>query len=113
VKNVSFTYLIIVGVSASIAAFCFYLVYLGINAQSKAAWLFAAFGFMCSVLPVSALIRVLASKSDFFARIDKAISPKPKEPRGVRFVPHWMMLIAMIVIALIILSVFCLLVFQL
>jgi magnesium-transporting ATPase (P-type) len=104
-KNISFTYLMIVGVSAAVAAFCFYLVYLGVNAQSQGAWLFAAFGLLFSVLPVSALIRILASRSDFFARVDKAVSPRPKEPQGVRFVPHWMMLIAMIVIALIVISV--------
>ncbi|MEK6699663.1 MAG: hypothetical protein AABZ10_11560 [Nitrospirota bacterium] len=105
-KKMSFFYLMFAGLSAAIAAFCFYLVSLAVNAQqSSGAWLFAAFGLLFSVLPAFALIRLLASKSEFFARIDKAISPEPAEPQGVRFGPHWMMMIAMIVIALIIISV--------
>lgn len=105
-KNISFQYLMVAGVSAVIAAFCFYLVYLVANEQqSSGAWLFAAFGLLFSVLPAFALIRILASKSDFFARIDKATSPKPAEPQGTRFTPHGMMMLAMIVIALIIISV--------
>ena len=105
-KKMSFEYLMFAGVSAAIAAFWFYMVYLALNEQqSNGAWFFAAFGFLFSVLPAFALIRILASKSEFFARIDKTISPKPAEPQGVRFGPHWMMMIGMIVIALIIISV--------
>ena len=105
-KNISFGYLMFAGVSAAIAAFCFFMVYLAVNArQSGGSWLFAAFALLFSVLPAFALVRILASKSDFFARIDKAISPRPAEPRGARFVPHWIMMTAMIAVALIILSV--------
>jgi magnesium-transporting ATPase (P-type) len=105
VKNISFTYLMFAGGSAAIAAFCWYLVYLAVNAQeSGGAWLFAAFGLLFSVLPVFALIRILASRSDLFARLDKTISPQPAGPQRVQFAPHWMLLLAMIVMALIIVS---------
>jgi magnesium-transporting ATPase (P-type) len=106
VKKMSFFYLMFAGLSAATAAFCFYLVSLVVNTQqSSGAWLFAAFGLLFSVLPAFALIRLLASKSVFFARIEKIISPEPAEPQDVRFGPHWMMLIGMIVIALIVISV--------
>ncbi len=105
-KNMSFAYLTFAGVSAAVAAFCLYMTSLAVTAhESQGAWLFAAFGLLFTVLPAFALIRLLASKSEFFARIEKTISPKPAEPQGVRFGPHWMMMIAMIVIALIIISV--------
>jgi len=105
-KNISFTYLVFAGVSAAIAGLCFYLVYLAVNAQpSNGSWLFAAFGLLFSVLPAFALVRLLASTSELFARIDRTISPKPAEPQKVSFGPHWMMLIGMIVIALIIIAV--------
>ena len=105
-KNISFAYLMYAGVSAAIAACSFYMVYLAVSEQpSSGAWLFAAFGFFFSVLPASALIRILASISELFGRLDRAISPKPAESPCTRFAPHWMMLIAMIVMALIILSV--------
>ncbi len=104
-KNISFEYLLFAGLSAAIAAFCFYLACLGLSEQqSNGAWLFAAFGLLFSVLPAFALIRILSSKSDFFARIDTAISPRPPEHQGVRFPPHWMMMIWMIVIALIVIA---------
>lgn len=105
-KDISFEYLLFAGLSAAIAAFCFYLACPGLSAQqSNGAWLFAAFGLLFSVLPALALIRILSSKFEFFARIDKKISPRPAEPQGVRFGPHWMMMIGMIVIALIVISV--------
>jgi magnesium-transporting ATPase (P-type) len=105
-KHISFAYLMSAGVSAAIAAFCFYLMSLAaIEKPSGGAWLFAAFGLLFSVLPAFVLIRILASRSELFARIDRTISPKPAEPHGVRFGPHWMMMIGMIVIVLIIISV--------
>lgn len=104
-KNVSFAYLMFAGASAAIAAFCFYLVYLAISTRSDGAWLFAAVGLLFSVLPFFALIKVLASRSAFFARIEKAISPEHAEPQGTRFAPHWMLLIGMIAVALLIISV--------
>lgn len=103
-KNISFTYLVCAGVSAAIAACSFYLVYLAVAGQSNGAWFFGAVGLLFGVLPAFALIKILASKSGFFARIDKRISPEPAEPQGARFAPHWMMLIGMIVIALFIIS---------
>ena len=104
-KNLSFAYLTFAAVSAAAAAFSFYMVYLAVTTQSNGAWLFTAFGLMFSVLPVSALVRVLADRSELFARLDKAISPPPKEFQGTRFAPHWMMLIGMIVLAAIVLYV--------
>ena len=98
-KNVSFEYLMVAGLSAAAAAFCFYVVYL----DSFKAWGFAAFGLLFSVLPALALIRILASQAGFFARIDQKIRTAPAERHG--FGPHWMMWIGMIAIALIIISV--------
>jgi len=105
-KNISFAYLMFAGVSAAAAAFSFYMVSLAAGEQpANGVWLFAAFGVFFSVLPASALVRMLAPRSAFFSRIDRVISPKPAEPQGTRFAPHWMMLIAMIVMALVIVSV--------
>ncbi|MGI8618979.1 MAG: hypothetical protein ACR2L6_07795 [Gemmatimonadaceae bacterium] len=105
-KNISFEYLMISGLSAAAAAFCFYMVRLALNEQqSSEAWLFAASGLLFSVLPALLLIRILASKSEFFARIERTISPKRAEAQGVRFVPHWMMMMGMIVVALVVISV--------
>jgi hypothetical protein len=101
-KNISIAYLVSAGVSALLAAFCFYLVYLAVGAQDSGAWLFAAFGLLFTVLPAFALLRLLASRSALFARIDKAVSPGPGAPQAAGFAPHRMLLLAMIVIALII-----------
>ena len=102
----SFAYLVFAGLSAAIAAFSFYVAYLAINGpQSSGVWLFGAFGLLFSILPIFALIRILAGKSAFFARVDAAISPKPAEPEGVKFGPHWMMMLAMVMVAFIVISI--------
>jgi uncharacterized membrane protein len=104
-KNVTFEYLMFAALSAAIAAFCFYtMIFVILEQQSEGVWLFAAIGLLFSVLPAFALIRVLATRFELFARIDKAISPKPAEARDTHFGPHWMMLLGMIVIALLIVS---------
>ena len=104
-KSLSFTYLTIAGVSAAIAAFCFYMGYLAFTGQQSGGWFFIAMGFLFGVLPSFALVRIFASKSRFFARIDKAISPEPEKTQGTHFGPHWMMMLSMIVFVLLIISV--------
>ena len=104
-KNVTTAYLAFAGVSGLAAAVSWYLVYLAVSTESDGAWLFAAFGLLFSVLPASAMVRVLADRSELFARLDKVISPPPTEPRGTRFAPHWMMLISMVVMGLIVIYV--------
>lgn len=104
-QNISFAYLMFAAVSAAAAAFAFYVAYLAGSGDSGGAWLFAAFGLLFSVLPAFALVRILALRSAFFDRLDRAISLKSAEPQGTRFAPHSMILIAMIVMALIVLSV--------
>jgi hypothetical protein len=105
-KKMSFTYLMFATLSAAIAAFYFYTMFMVINEQpDKGAWLFATMGILFSILPAFALIRVLAEWSEFFARIYKSISPKPAESENTRFGPHWMLMLGMIVFALLIISV--------
>jgi hypothetical protein len=105
VKNISFACLTFAGLSAAIAAFCFYTaVFVILEQQGKGVWLFAAIGLLFSVLPTFALVKMLAARFECFARIDKAISPKPADARDTHFGPHWMLLLGMIVIALLIIS---------
>ncbi len=104
-KNLSIAYLVSAGVSAAIAASCFYLVSLASAAHAAGSWTFAGFGLLFSLLPLSALVRMLASRSELFARVDRALSPGAPETRTPRFAPHRAMLLAMLVLALIIMSV--------
>jgi hypothetical protein len=104
-KNISFAYLTFAGLSAAVAAFCFYTaIFVILEQQGEGVWLFAAMGLLFSVLPSFALIRVLGARYEFFARIDKAISPRPADSRDTHFGPHWMMLLGMIAIGILIIS---------
>lgn len=99
-KKLSPTSLLFSGISAAIAGCCWSLVYLAATSHSGGGWLFAAFGFLFSVLPIFALVRVLATRVEAFARLARLLSPESREEQAVSFGPHRMLLLGMIVIAL-------------
>lgn len=89
-------------ISALIAGFCLYLVYLSVVVSDTSAghWLFVAFATLFLVVPLFAVVELLARPFPVFARLRQRLAGKPEAPR-VAFAPHWQMMTAIIVMFLV------------
>ncbi|MBI5550173.1 MAG: hypothetical protein HY911_01610 [Desulfobacterales bacterium] len=88
---------VVIIVSAICAVSSFYMTYLAFSVGDRGAILFALFGMFFGVLFVTSAIKVAARKSAFFKRADIKMSGNPKP---VSFVPHWFIVLALMLAGL-------------
>ncbi len=88
---------VVIIVSAICTVSSFYMTYLAFRIGDQGAILFALFGMFFGALFVTSAIKVAARKSAFFKRADIKMSG---EPKPVSFVPHWFIVLAVVLAGL-------------
>jgi len=80
----------------------FYMAFLAFSIGDSGVYLFSAFGLFFGALFVAAVIPIMAGHSAFFRKISERLSGPP---RHVSFVPHWIIMTAIITAVVVILAV--------
>lgn len=88
-------------VSGICSFFSFYMSFLAFTLGDHGTFLFAAFGLFAGAFFIVSVMRVLAAKSMVMKQISDKISG---EPRPVFFVPHWFVMLALIITGIAILA---------
>ena len=88
-------------VSGICTFFCFYMTFLAFRLNDNGAFLFSGFGLFFGTLFVISSVKAAAVKSAFFKHIDEKISG---ESKPVVFVPHWFMMLALIIAGIAVLA---------
>ena len=88
-------------VSGICSFFSFYMSFLAFTLGDNGVFLFAGFGLFAGAFFIVSVIRILAAKSMFMKRINDKMSG---EPKPVSFVPHWFIMLALIITGIAILA---------
>jgi hypothetical protein len=88
-------------VSGICTFFCFYMTFLAFRINDNGGFLFLGFGLFWGTIFVISAVKAAATKSAFFKQIDTKISG---ESKPVVFVPHWFMMLALIITGIAILA---------
>lgn len=86
------------GIGITVSGICtivsFYMAFLAYNTAENSIFLFSAFGLFWGTFFFAAVLRSVSKKGPFLQWIDNKVSGKTAQ---VSFVPHWFLLLALIV----------------